>query len=180
MLVREQPVVLQRHGFGLLPEAEAPWRSFLKDRQRYFHEFHVDAHQRHDNELRPTAYLSQMEELPLAVFRAVMETNYFGAIRCIQAVARQMRERKSGCVINVSSVAGRLSSPPLSSYCASKWALEAMTEALAGEMKNIPPASVGQGGFGEQDIILVRAKLCARLPQRSSVIHCQGQRVEHF
>jgi NAD(P)-dependent dehydrogenase (short-subunit alcohol dehydrogenase family) len=77
-----------------------------------------------------------VEELPIAEFRAVLETNYFGAIRCIQAVARQMRERKSGCIINISSVAGRLSSPPLSSYCASKWALEAMTEALAGEMKS--------------------------------------------
>jgi NAD(P)-dependent dehydrogenase (short-subunit alcohol dehydrogenase family) len=77
-----------------------------------------------------------VEELPLAEFRAVMETNYFGVIRCVQAVATQMRERKSGCIINVSSVAGRLSSPPLSSYCASKWALEAMTEGLAGEMNS--------------------------------------------
>jgi NAD(P)-dependent dehydrogenase (short-subunit alcohol dehydrogenase family) len=77
-----------------------------------------------------------VEELPLAEFRAVMETNYFGVIRCVQAVAKEMRERKSGCIINVSSVAGRLSSPPLSSYCASKWALEAMTEGLAGEMKS--------------------------------------------
>jgi len=74
-----------------------------------------------------------VEELPLSEWRAVMETNYFGVIRCVQAVAKQMRERKSGCIINVSSVAGRLSSPPLSSYCASKWALEAMTEGLAGE-----------------------------------------------
>ena len=56
--------------------------------------------------------LGSVEELPLAEFRAVMETNYFGAIRCIQAVAKQMRERKSGCIINVSSVAGRLSTPP--------------------------------------------------------------------
>jgi NAD(P)-dependent dehydrogenase (short-subunit alcohol dehydrogenase family) len=77
-----------------------------------------------------------VEELPLAEFRAVMETNYFGVIRCVQAVTTQMRERKSGCIINVSSVAGRLSSPPLSSYCASKWALEALTEGLAGEMKS--------------------------------------------
>jgi NAD(P)-dependent dehydrogenase (short-subunit alcohol dehydrogenase family) len=88
-----------------------------------------------------------VEELPLAEFRAVMETNYFGAIRCIQAVAPQMRERKDGCIINVSSVAGRLSSPPLSSYCASKWALEAMTEGLAGEMKtfNVRVALVEPG-----------------------------------
>jgi NAD(P)-dependent dehydrogenase (short-subunit alcohol dehydrogenase family) len=76
-----------------------------------------------------------IEELPLAEFKAVMETNYFGAIRCIKAVAKQMRERKKGCIVNVSSVAGRLSCAPLSPYCASKWALEAMTEGLAGEMR---------------------------------------------
>lgn len=76
-----------------------------------------------------------VEELPLSEFRAVMETNYFGVIRCVQAVALQMRQRRSGCIINVSSVAGRLTSSPLSSYMASKWALEALSEALAGEMK---------------------------------------------
>src|SRR5256885_858294 len=76
-----------------------------------------------------------VEELPLADFRAVMETNYFGVIRCVQAVTPQMRQRRSGCIINVSSVAGRLTSSPLSSYMASKWALEALSEALAQEMK---------------------------------------------
>jgi NAD(P)-dependent dehydrogenase (short-subunit alcohol dehydrogenase family) len=76
-----------------------------------------------------------VEELPLAEFRAVMETNYFGALRCIQAVVPHMRERKSGCIVNVSSVAGRITNPPLSPYTASKWALEALSEALAGEMK---------------------------------------------
>jgi len=46
-----------------------------------------------------------VEELALGEFRAVMETNYFGALRCIQAVAPHMRKRRSGCIINVSSVA---------------------------------------------------------------------------
>jgi NAD(P)-dependent dehydrogenase (short-subunit alcohol dehydrogenase family) len=88
-----------------------------------------------------------IEELALADFRAVMETNYFGVIRCVQAVAPQMRQRKSGCIINVSSVAGRLTSSPLSSYMASKWALEALSEALAGEMKmfNVRVAIVEPG-----------------------------------
>jgi len=76
-----------------------------------------------------------VEELPLAEFRAVMETNYFGCIRCIQGVAPHMRQRRSGCIINISSVAGRISSAPLTSYMASKWALEALSEGLAGEMK---------------------------------------------
>jgi NAD(P)-dependent dehydrogenase (short-subunit alcohol dehydrogenase family) len=88
-----------------------------------------------------------VEELPLADFRAVMETNYFGVIRCVQALVPHMRQRRSGCIINVSSVAGRIASPPLSSYMASKWALEALSEALAGEMKtfNVRVAIVEPG-----------------------------------
>jgi NAD(P)-dependent dehydrogenase (short-subunit alcohol dehydrogenase family) len=76
-----------------------------------------------------------VEELPLAEFRAVMETNYFGVIRCLQAVILPMRQRRRGCIINVSSVAGRLTASPLASYHASKWALEALSEALACELK---------------------------------------------
>ncbi|MFZ0314882.1 MAG: SDR family oxidoreductase [Candidatus Korobacteraceae bacterium] len=88
-----------------------------------------------------------VEELPLADFKAVMETNYFGAIRCIQAVLPGMRQRRSGCIINVSSVGGRISSPPLTPYNASKWALEALSEGLAGEMKtfNVRVAIVEPG-----------------------------------
>jgi NAD(P)-dependent dehydrogenase (short-subunit alcohol dehydrogenase family) len=88
-----------------------------------------------------------VEESSLAEFRAVMETNYFGALRCIKAVLPQMRERKSGCIINVSSVAGQISNPPLTAYCASKWALEALSEGLAGEMKtfNVRVALVEPG-----------------------------------
>ena len=88
-----------------------------------------------------------VEELPMAEFRAVMETNYFGALRCIQALAPHMRKRRSGCIINVSSVAGRISSPPLTPYCATKWALEALSEGLAGEMKtfNVRVAIVEPG-----------------------------------
>ena len=47
-----------------------------------------------------------VEETPRAAFRTCMETNYFGAIRCIQAVMKPMRERGSGAIINVTSVAG--------------------------------------------------------------------------
>ncbi len=78
---------------------------------------------------------SSVEELCLDDFRAVMETNYFGAIRCIKQLLPQMRQRRSGCIINVSSVGGRMSCPPLTPYTATKWALEALTEGLAGETK---------------------------------------------
>ena len=88
-----------------------------------------------------------VEEFPLAKFRAIMETNYFGALRCIQAVVPGMRQRQTGSIINVSSVAGRLCCPPLTSYCASKWALEALSEGLACELRtfNIRVAIVEPG-----------------------------------
>src|SRR5882724_6501119 len=76
-----------------------------------------------------------VEETPLADFRTCMETNYFGSIRCIQAVVRPMRERGSGAIINVTSVAGKISLSPMAPYSASKFALEAVSEALAQELR---------------------------------------------
>jgi len=75
------------------------------------------------------------EELSLDDFRSIMETNYFGAIRCIQQVLPAMRQRRSGCIINVTSVSGKISASPLGAYAASKHALEALSESLAQEMK---------------------------------------------
>jgi NAD(P)-dependent dehydrogenase (short-subunit alcohol dehydrogenase family) len=91
--------------------------------------------------------VGSVEEVPLSAFRSVMETNYFGVLRCTQAVLPSMRERRSGCIINISSVAGRICNPPLTAYCASKWALEALSEGLAGEMKtfNVRVALVEPG-----------------------------------
>jgi NAD(P)-dependent dehydrogenase (short-subunit alcohol dehydrogenase family) len=88
-----------------------------------------------------------VEELPISDARAIMETNYFGPLRCIQAVMPEMRKRRSGCIVNVSSVAGRISSPPLTAYSASKYALESLSEGLAQEAKmfNIRVAIVQPG-----------------------------------
>jgi len=88
-----------------------------------------------------------VEELPIADFKAVMETNYFGVIRCIKAVLPQMRQNASGCIINVTSVAGKIANSPLGAYAASKHALEAISESLAQEVKpfNIRVAIVEPG-----------------------------------
>lgn len=88
-----------------------------------------------------------IEETPLSDFRAVMETNYFGCIRCIQAVMPGMRKRRNGLIINISSVAGRIASPPLGPYNATKFALEALSESLAAEagMFNIRVAIIEPG-----------------------------------
>lgn len=118
--------------------------------------------------------VGSVEETPLHVFRSVMETNYFGAIRCTQAVLPQMRERGSGCIVQVSSVAGRFTQPPMAAYCASKWALEAMTEALAGEMKTfgIRVALVEPG--------IIDTAMARRISRAGTSKYRQGERVAGF
>ena len=76
-----------------------------------------------------------IEEIPMADFKAVMETNYFGVLRCTKALLQKMRENKSGCIINITSIAGKIANTPLGAYAASKHALEAVTESLAQEVK---------------------------------------------
>jgi len=79
--------------------------------------------------------MGAIEETPLADFRTCMETNYFGCIRCIQAVIRPMRERGSGAIINVTSIGGKISLSPMGPYSASKFAMEALSETLAQELR---------------------------------------------
>jgi NAD(P)-dependent dehydrogenase (short-subunit alcohol dehydrogenase family) len=88
-----------------------------------------------------------IEGLAFDDFKATMETNYFGALRSIRAWLPDMRKRRSGCIINVTSVAGRIACSPLAPYTASKFALEALSEALAQEVKpfNVRVAVVQPG-----------------------------------
>jgi NAD(P)-dependent dehydrogenase (short-subunit alcohol dehydrogenase family) len=71
-----------------------------------------------------------IESVPLDEVRRMFETNFFGAARMIQALVPGMRERGSGSIVNVTSTAG-IAAPPLGGYyAASKFALEALSEAL--------------------------------------------------
>lgn len=74
------------------------------------------------------------EETTLEELRAQMETNFFGAVRMTKLVLPSMRERRSGKIINVSSVGGLFALPFNSAYAASKFALEGFSESLRQEM----------------------------------------------
>ena len=88
-----------------------------------------------------------VEELSMADFKDVMETNYFGVLRCTKALLPLMRKNRNGCIINVTSIAGKIANTPLGAYTASKFALEAVSESLAQEVKphNIKVAIVEPG-----------------------------------
>jgi NAD(P)-dependent dehydrogenase (short-subunit alcohol dehydrogenase family) len=77
---------------------------------------------------------SPLELTPEDEHKQMFETNYFGAVRCIQAVLPAMRARGSGCIVNVTSAVGLQATPNQIAYSASKWALECLGEALAHEV----------------------------------------------
>ena len=71
-----------------------------------------------------------IEAVPLNEVQRMFETNLFGAVRMIQAVLPRMRERGSGTIVNVTSLAGRVTGPLGGFYASTKYALEAISEAL--------------------------------------------------
>lgn len=77
---------------------------------------------------------SPLELTPEDEHKQMFETNYFGAVRCIQAVLPSMRERQTGCIVNITSAVGLQATPNQIAYSASKWALECLGEALAHEV----------------------------------------------
>jgi NAD(P)-dependent dehydrogenase (short-subunit alcohol dehydrogenase family) len=88
-----------------------------------------------------------VDEMPLHAFRQIMETNYFGALRCIKAVLPGMLAHRAGCIVNITSVAARVAIAPQAAYVASKHALEGLSECLAQEVKafNVRVALVEPG-----------------------------------
>jgi len=77
---------------------------------------------------------AMIEEIKMADLRKQFETNFFGAIRVIQRVAPNMRKQGRGRIINMSSIAGKVSIPVMGPYSASKHALEAASDALRLEL----------------------------------------------
>ena len=79
--------------------------------------------------------MGSVEDSSLDEIKAQFETNFFGAIRVIKEVIPIMRKQRSGTIVNVSSVAGRIGFPMGSAYVSSKFALEGLSESMSYELK---------------------------------------------
>ncbi len=95
---------------------------------------------------------SALEEMADHDERSLLEINCLGPMALVRAVLPEMRAHRWGRIINVSSVAGMMALPTMSSYSASKWALEGASEALWYELRpwNIR-VSLIQPGFVRSD-----------------------------
>jgi len=74
------------------------------------------------------------EDVSVDDFRKQFETNFFSIVKIIQEVAPIMRNQKSGIIVNISSVAGRIGLPGSSAYISTKFALEGLSECLRYEL----------------------------------------------
>lgn len=93
--------------------------------------------------------IGALEEVSDEEIRKNFETNVFGLFEVTRAVLPTMRAQKSGHIINLSSVAGMVAKPGAGVYAATKFAIEGMSEALAGELShhNIKITLIEPGGF---------------------------------
>ena len=78
-----------------------------------------------------------LEELNKEETRKIFDVNVFGVIEVTRAFLPKLREQKSGTIVNISSVVGHATRPGFGAYAASKHAIEALSESLSEEVKNL-------------------------------------------
>ncbi len=79
--------------------------------------------------------IGALEDLSMDEIKAQYETNVFGLIRVTQAVLPTMREQKSGIIVNISSIGGKMAMPLSSPYIATKFAVEGLSESIAYDLE---------------------------------------------
>jgi NAD(P)-dependent dehydrogenase (short-subunit alcohol dehydrogenase family) len=78
--------------------------------------------------------IAPFEQVSSERFKALVDTNFYGVVNMTRAALPLMRKQRSGCILQISSVGGRLALPGSAAYHAAKWAVGGFTEALAREV----------------------------------------------
>lgn len=90
-----------------------------------------------------------LEESPLSEMRRQFDVNVFGAVAMMKAILPFMRQRRSGHILNITSMGGYITMPGIAYYCARKFALEGISESVGKEVKplGIAVTAVAPGSF---------------------------------
>jgi NAD(P)-dependent dehydrogenase (short-subunit alcohol dehydrogenase family) len=131
-----------------------------------------------------TALMGPAEETSAEEAHDLFETNFFGVMRMTQAVLPAMRAQRSGRIINISSVLGFLPAPFMSTYAATKHAVEGYSESLDHEVRNFGVrVIVVEPGFTRTNISRHTGAAERRLPEydvvRERVIARINDNIEH-
>ncbi|HEX3480442.1 MAG TPA: SDR family NAD(P)-dependent oxidoreductase [Kofleriaceae bacterium] len=107
------------------------------------------------------------------------DTNVFGLAAVTRAFLPAMREHRAGRVINISSISGRFAGPGYAAYCASKWAVEGLSEALRFELLpfGIHVVLIEPSGFYGTDILTRNRRLATRALDPASPYFAATQRM---
>jgi short-subunit dehydrogenase len=123
-----------------------------------------------------------IEEIPLDRLRKQFETNVIGLVAVTQAFLPEMRKRKQGRIINISSVVGKVSIPLMGAYTASKFAVEALSDALRMELAGtgidvviVAPGSI-QTNFSNTLIESIRSWVSPDSPYRDAYANFANDR----
>jgi NAD(P)-dependent dehydrogenase (short-subunit alcohol dehydrogenase family) len=95
--------------------------------------------------------IAPFEQLSAERFKAVIDTNFYGAVNVTRAAVPHMRKQRSGCILQISSVGGRLTRPGSTPYHAAKWAVGGFTESLAQELSPFGVKVCAWGARANQD-----------------------------
>lgn len=119
------------------------------------------------------------EDFEIDEIREQFATNFFGVLEVCHAVVPHMRERRSGTIINVSSLAGRMGQPAVTPYVSSKWALEGFSESLRLELLpyGVYVTLVEPGSF-HTEIFEANKRVAGRARNPESVYFASATRME--
>lgn len=125
-------------------------------------------------------YYAPFEEGDEASVRAMFEANFFGLVKLTQAVVPSMRERRSGFVVNISSVGGLVAHPGSGFYAATKFAVEAVSEALSKEVASlgIKVLLVEPGPFRTRFINNAKGEPGVRIPDYAATVGVRRSAVQ--
>jgi NAD(P)-dependent dehydrogenase (short-subunit alcohol dehydrogenase family) len=126
--------------------------------------------------------MGALEESSMDEIKAQFETNFFGAVRVMQAVIPMMRKQGGGIIVNITSLGGRISFPLNSAYHATKFALEGLSESIQYELEpfGIKIIVIEPGGTGSNFLKNLKMTVKTSDPLNSPYRSIENRMSEYF